>query len=57
MNISPASLAAAGLNQAPNDASVAVMRKALDITQQQGADLVALINQTNGVGQNLNVQA
>lgn len=57
MDISPASMAAAGLNQAPNQASVAVLRKALDITSQQGTDLVALINQTNGLGQNLNVTA
>ncbi|HEX9009037.1 MAG TPA: YjfB family protein [Holophagaceae bacterium] len=60
MQISAA--AAQGMNQAPNAASVAVLRKALDITAQQGAGLVAMIDQTSvppapGVGQNLNIQA
>jgi len=62
MQISPAATAAQGLNQAPNAASVAVLRKALDLTAQQGAGLVAMIDQTSapsapGLGQNLNLQA
>ena len=61
MQISAATTAAQGMNQAPNAASVAVLRKALDLTAQQGAGLVAMIDQTSvpqpGVGQNLNLQA
>ena len=57
MEISPASIAAQGMNQAPNQASVAVLRKAIDITNQQGAELVAMIAQTTGVGQQVDMQA
>ncbi len=62
MQISPAATAAQGMSQAPTAASVSVMRKALDINSQQGASLVALIDQTTvpqppGLGQNLNLQA
>jgi hypothetical protein len=34
-----------------------VMRKALDVAGQQGADFAAMIAQAGGVGQNVDVQA
>ena len=62
MAVTPAAIAAQGLNQAPNGASISVLRKALDITRQQGAQIVAMMDQTAapqtpGLGQQMDVQA
>lgn len=57
MEISAASSATQTMSQIQSQASMLMLRKTLDINRQQGADLVALIDQTNGLGQNLNVQA
>jgi hypothetical protein len=62
MEISAATSAVQTMSQVQNQASVAILRKSLDITSQQGAALVAMIDQTTvppapGLGQNLNTQA
>ena len=62
MEISAASSAAQSMNQVQSQASVLMLRKTLDINNQQGAALVAMIDQTAapqtpGLGQNLNLQA
>lgn len=62
MEISAASSAAQSMNQVQSQASVLMLRKTLDINSQQGAALVAMIDQaaapqTPGLGQNLNLQA
>ena len=57
MDLSAVSLAASSLDATSSQAAVAVTRKALDITAQQDASLVALVDQSRGLGQNLNVTA
>ena len=62
MVISPASSAAQSMSQVQDQASVLMLRKTLDINSQQGAALVAMIDQTAApqtpsLGQNLNLQA
>jgi hypothetical protein len=54
--------AASSATQTQSQASMLMLRKTLDINNQQGAALVAMIDQTNapqipGLGQNLNLQA
>ena len=53
--------AASSATQTQSQASMLMLRKTLDINSQQGAALVAMIDQASvpqpGVGQNLNTQA
>lgn len=62
MQISAAASAVQSMSQVQNQASIAMLRKSLDLTSQQGAALVAMIDQTGvpptpGVGQTINLQA
>ncbi len=57
MEISATSLAASSLAATSSQAAVAATKKAMDVTSQAQASLVALIDQTNGLGRNLNVVA
>ncbi len=54
--------AASSATQTQSQASMLMLRKTLDLNSQQGAALVAMIDQTSapsapGVGQNINLQA
>jgi hypothetical protein len=57
MDISP--VAVYGQQQAATAGEFAtrVLKRGLDISQQQAADLISLIDGQRGVGQNLNVSA
>jgi len=62
MEISAASSAAQSMSQVQSQASVLMLRKTLDLNSQQGAALVAMIDQTAapqtpGLGQNVDVRA
>ena len=59
MNVASIAASATIVTQAQtqSQASMMVMRKALDLAGQQGADFAAMIAQAGGVGQNMDVQA
>ncbi len=61
MEISAAGSAVQTMSQVQGQASVLMLKKTLDLAAQQGAGLVALIDQTApqtpGLGQNLDVRA
>lgn len=57
ISINPASVAASKLALTGNEFSTKVMRKALDMEASQGASLLALMDQSNGIGRNVDVRA
>jgi len=51
MDISPAGLAAQVQANTQNQIAVSVLRKSLDISAEQGAELARMMAQAGGVGQ------
>jgi len=51
MDISPAGLAAEVQANTQNQVAVSVLKKSLDISSQQGAELAKMMAQAGGVGQ------
>lgn len=56
-NISPASIAASQGAMTQQSAGMLVMRKVLDLEAAQGAMLVQMMDQSAGLGRNLDTQA
>ncbi len=57
MEVSPASVTADRTAQTQGDFALKVVRKVLDLNQDQGAQLAQLVAQAGGVGQNLDTRA
>lgn len=57
MDISPASVAAQKQLTLQQEVGTHVLRKALDITAEQGAQLVQMLDQASGVGQRVDLYA
>lgn len=56
-NLSPASVSASQLATIRETAGILVLRKVLDMEATQGAMLVQTLNQSAGLGRNLDVSA
>lgn len=57
MDISPASVTAERTAQTQGEFATKVVKKVLDLSAQQGAQLAQLVAQAGGVGQNLDTRA
>jgi hypothetical protein len=57
MEISAAGSAAQAQATTRNQIAISVLRKSLDITAEQGAELVKAMSQTSGVGQRVDQYA
>lgn len=57
MDISPASIAAQKQFNLQNEVATHVLRKTLDMTAEQGAQLVQMMDQAGGVGQRVDLYA
>ncbi len=57
MDITPTSAIAATQFQTQNEFATRVLRKALDVSTEQGAQLANLVSQESGVGQRVDLYA
>lgn len=57
MDITAVSAAAQSQANTQSQIAVSVLRKSLDISAQQGADLVRMMDQAGGVGQRVDLYA
>lgn len=57
MDISPATAVTMDSVRAQNEMATRVLKKALDLNAQQGADLAQMVAQAGGVGQKIDTYA
>jgi hypothetical protein len=57
MDITPVSVVAMSQSMTQNELATRVLKKTLDATSQEGAALAAMIDQTGGLGRNIDVKA
>lgn len=57
MDITPATAVAASQLQTQNEFATRVLKKALDVSAEQGAQLANLVSQESGVGQRVDLYA
>lgn len=57
MDITPASAAAQKQVQTQNEVAVGVLKKAIDLQAEQGADLAKMVAQAGGTGQRVDLYA
>jgi hypothetical protein len=57
VDITPATAVAMKQFKAQSDLAVGVLRKVLDTSSQQGADLAKMVDQAGGVGQRIDLYA